>query len=192
MSALPAFDPTKHAADVVCVSIGANLLLPAAPAILDRLLGRIEVNPEKIARRNFQSLGRFVLDADLEKIARRVNRIKTVQKRCQEAPGLVWRVSEFVAACAGVFLLWAGWVDDPRVAPYSGLLLVPAVFAVVRPFLCYAGQRVLLWLCVKWIVFKAFVSMLRDGGVKPKDEEDDSIAGFVSAVRGEIGRNAPR
>lgn len=136
---IPAFNFVAHASDVVCVSIGANLLLPVAPAIMSRFFSGIEVDPDKIIANNFsEDLQSYLTDDDLKNIGAKAVAISHRQQAGQNnTPGLFWRVLDVCFAAFGVFLLWSGWINDGRVAPWSPVLFLPVLVAAGWPFICY-------------------------------------------------------
>lgn len=143
----PDFDLSSHASEVVCVSIGANLLLPAAPSILSKLLVGIDTNPKHIVSRTLvknTGLTDYVMCKDFETIGRLASNINSIRERCDRMPGLVWKTIDFMSAFLGFFLLWSGWVGDPHVSKWCGLLILPSVFAVLRPFVIYLFFRLRL------------------------------------------------
>lgn len=185
---MPDFCFTKHASEVVCVSIGANLLLPIASTILSNLLSGIKTDPTAIVQENFtnQKLFKFITDSDLKKIGKRAAKIDFLRESCKNKQGLWSLVFEFVAAFVGLFLLWSGWVDDENIAPYCGLLCLPPVFEVVPPFMRYLWLRFRLYLCVKCIVLTARFRGWMESRSQRKSESEDNIEKFVADARNEI------
>lgn len=183
---LPEFNFVAHASDVVCVSIGANLLLPVAPTIMSRFFSGIEVDPDKIIEQNFsEELRSYIKDDDIRRIGKRAVMIKRRQDKGASAPGLFWRVLDVVFASIGVLLLWSGWVDRPAVAKWALLLFLPVLVAAGWPFLCYICAIVRLKGCIKFAVFRAWFGKLCD-----KDDivdNDTDIANFVTRVKQAIG-----
>ncbi len=182
---LPAFNFVAHASDVVCVSIGANLLLPVAPAIMSRFFSGIEVDPDKIIANNFsEELRSYIKDDDIRRIGKRAVAIKRRQEKGENSPGLFWRVLDVVFALVGVFLLWSGWVDCPAVAKWSPLLFLPVLIAAGWPFLCYICAIVRLKGCIKYAAFRAWFGKLCDkSNVADNNTE---IADFVARAKQSI------
>lgn len=153
----PEFDFIAHASDVVCVSIGANLLLPVAPAIMSRFFSGIEVDPDRIIEQNFsEELRSYIRDDDIRRIGKMAVAIKRRQYRGENFPGLLWRILDVMFALIGVFLLWSGWVDCPAVAKWALLLFLPVLVAAGWPFLCYIYAIVYLKGLIKFAAFRAW------------------------------------
>lgn len=175
---LPEFNFIAHVSDVVCVSIGANLLLPVAPTIMSRFFSGIEVDPDRIIEQNFsEELRSYIKDDDIRRIGKMAVAIKRRQDKGEKSPGLLWRVLDVLFALIGVFLLWSGWVDCPAVAKWAPLLFIPVLVAAGWPFLCYIYAIVHLKGCIKFAVFRAWLSKVCDkNNVADNDTE---IADFV-------------
>ena len=134
---LPAIDCVACASEVVCVSIGTNLLLPVAPSIMGRFLKGIEVDPATIIKKRFADVKKHIDDADLRKIGEIASAITSRKDRCNETPGLGWRLLDIGFAAVGVFLLWSGWAKDKTIAAWHPLLFLPAAIAAGYPFACF-------------------------------------------------------
>lgn len=175
---LPEFNFIAHVSDVVCVSIGANLLLPVAPTIMSRFFSGIEVDPDRIIEQNFsEELRSYIKDDDIRRIGKMAVAIKRRQDKGEKSPGLLWRVLDVLFALIGVFLLWSGWVDCPAVAKWAPLLFIPVLVAAGWPFLCYIYAIVHLKGRIKFAVFSAWLSKVCDkNNVADNDTE---IADFV-------------
>lgn len=175
---LPEFNFIAHVSDVVCVSIGANLLLPVAPTIMSRFFSGIEVDPDRIIEQNFsEELRSYIKDDDIRRIGKMAVAIKRRQDKGEKSPGLLWRVLDVLFALIGVFLLWSGWVDCPAVAKWAPLLFIPVLVAAGWPFLCYIYAIVHLKGRIKFAVFRAWLSKVCDkNNVADNDTE---IADFV-------------
>ncbi len=183
---LPAFNFAAHASDMVCASIGANLLLPVAPTIMSRFFSGIEVDPDKIIEQNFsEELRSYIKDDDIRRIGKRAVAIKRRQDKGENSPGLFWRVLDVVFASVGVFLLWSGWVDCPAVAKCTPLLFLPVLVAAGWPFLCYICAIVRLKGCIEFAALRAWFGKLCDkNNVADNDTE---IADFVARAKRTIG-----
>lgn len=181
----PEFNFVAHASEVVCVSIGANLLLPVAPAIMNRFFSGIEVDSDKIVEQNFgEELCAYIREEDLRRIGKRAVAIKRRQSEGKDSPGLFWRTIDVLFAMAGVFLLWSGWIDIPVVAKWGLLLFMPVAVAAGWPFFCYVCSIVCLKGLIKFAVFRAWVGKLRDKNkVSTNDKE---IADFVEQAKRSI------
>lgn len=181
---IPDFDFVSYASDVVCVSIGANLLLPVAPAIMSRFFRGIEVDPDKIVDQNFsEDIQSYLTDKDLGKIGSKAVSISRRQQLGQnDVPGLFWRVLDVGFAILGVFLLWSGWVADKCIAPWIPLLFLPVIVAAGWPFICYVcsivGLKRQIWLAR----FCAWFRKWRDNKARASDS-DTEIADFVAKAK---------
>lgn len=182
---LPDCDFVKHASEVVCVSIGANLLLPVAPTIMGRFFSGIEVDPDKIIEQNFsEELRSYIKDGDIRRIGKSAVAIKRRQDKGYDSPGLFWRVMDVVFALIGVVLLWTGWIDHPFVARKTLWLFSPVLIAAGWPFLFYicAITRLNFWIRVA--VFFAWLGKHSDK--KNADKNDAEIADFVARAKQSI------
>ena len=179
------FNFVAHASEVVCVSIGANLLLPVAPAIMSRFFSGIEVDSDKIVEQNFSDeLCAYIREENLRRIGKRAVAIKRRQSEGNDSPGLFWRFVDVLFAMAGVFLLWSGWIDIPVMAKWGLLLFMPVAVAAGWPFFCYICSIASLKGFIKFAVLRAWVGRLRDKNkVSTNDKE---IAGFVEQAKRSI------
>lgn len=179
----PEFDFIAHASDVVCVSIGANLLLPVAPAIMGMFFRGIEVDADKIVEQNFtEDLQFYIEDEDLKKIGKKAVSVKRKQDIGCNAPGLFWRVMDVVFAAIGLFLLWSGWIKNEHVAFWCPLLFFPALVAAGWPFLCYLVAQV--WL--RWYIHTARCHAKRKKKLDERSKivaNDTEIADFVAKAK---------
>lgn len=133
------FDTAKYASDVVCVSIGLNLLFPFVPKVSQVLLADIVTDPKEIVRGRF-SKQETVSEEDLRKIgevARKINRAREAYHN-RNAPPIWLRIVYTVFVLAGIFLLWSGYVDEFKgwcivlLTPPFAVVVVSTVVCLVR------------------------------------------------------------
>ncbi len=139
--------------EVVCVSIGANLLLPIAHRFTRCLLDAIETDVERIIKSHLNKDIGFCTDADLQVIGTCAELIKAENIDCAKKAGLGWRVFDVAGATVGVLFLWTGLASE--IGGYSILLFLPVLsvsaVAVFRSLRWYSRMRLTIW-CVKWFV----------------------------------------
>ena len=144
---MPEFDPAANAANLVCVSIGANLLLPVAPSIMSRFFKGIEIDGEKIVTENFNDVRKYVCEEDVAEIGTLASSVERRREDCTNDPGLAWRIIDVVFAVLGILILWSGWTKDETIAKWvCPFLFLPLVLAAGHPFLVFLSILIRL----KW------------------------------------------
>lgn len=179
---MPPMNFINHASEVVCVAIGANLLLPVAPSILKKYLDCVDTSASNIIKTKFKGVADFLHDEDFKLIGVACKKVEDRRSRCNCKPGLKWYAAEILMAVLGVFLLWSNWVEQPIIAAWCPLLFLPVVFAVAWPYGCYA------WL--RWPLSRAIrISLKNAREAKRRCESeravnnDDYIVDFVEEAR---------
>lgn len=187
MFGLPEINCVRHASEVVCVSIGANLLLPMAPGILRRFLEDIETDPGKIVQTEFAGVADCLCEKDLKAIGVACQKVEKRKSECACASGRYWRYSEVLSAFIGVFILWSNWIEIPCIAAWCPILLMPAVVAVAWPCLCYNWHLFRLQRAIK----KAFRHARKQKRQQNKEREidnDEYINQFVTNAMNAAGK----
>ena len=188
----PAFNLVKHAPEVVCVAIGTNLLLPVAPAIMHRFFRGIEVDPDKIIKKNFsKDIRAYIGEKSLRKIGEHVESVRRRQAEGRDAPGLGWRVADVAFAILGVFLLWSGWIDDDLVAKFCPLLFAPPMIAAGWPFLCFLCALVRFRSCIRIAKLRAQATKVVLGWLGATTG-DSNITDFVVQAKEAIAGKAEK
>ena len=182
---MPPINSVNHAAEVVCVAIGVNLLLPVAPNILKKYLEYIDTSASSIVKTRFAGVAEYLSDNDFKAIAVACKEVEERRKSCSRTPGTAWCFAEIFMVVVGVFLLWSNWIEQPTVAKWCPLLFLPSVFAVTDPIFCY--------LKIRRPLSKAIKAALRNAeeAKRKRDSEnagnDEYIVGFVDEARQAAG-----
>lgn len=135
------FNTAKHASDVICVSIGLNLLFPFIPKVAQALLADIVTDPKEIVKNHFLN-PKTVSEDDLRRIgevARAIDRARAARKNHNAPPN--WLRGLYIAfVFVGIFLLWSGYVDDFN--GWCAILLAPPVIVVaVSGVSCFVRRK---------------------------------------------------
>lgn len=178
----PDFDFVKHASEVVCVAIGANLLLPIVPSILRNMMSSIETDPEKIAKTKFKDLIEYISEDDLKHVGKVAKTVQAKIEECRCGQGWGWKTAELATAAFGVFMLWSNWIKEPFMAKWCIVLFLPPIAVVAIAYACYRGMR------------KSFddeiqktISNARDAKKKREEEKkidnDEFVIDYVDKIR---------
>lgn len=172
----------KHASEVVCVAIGANLLLPVAPNILKKYLEYVDTSASNIIKTKFVGLTDYLSDDDFKAMAIACKKVDDCRKRCNCPQGMKWCYAELITVPVGVFLLWSNWIENPTIATWCPLLFLPVVLAVLCPYGCYVYFRRQLSRVVK--------TTLKNANKAKREQEsenalnnNDFIVSFVEEAR---------
>ncbi|MBR6734056.1 MAG: hypothetical protein IKL96_06625 [Kiritimatiellae bacterium] len=134
---LPQFNiAVKHAADVVDIAIGLNLIMPVASSLLRFFLDGIEIAPERIPEKYFD--GKDLTSENLTNIAVAAQEIERERQKCSPLAWKWWFI-DIATASAGIWLLLSGVVD--RVGIWCLGLFLPAVLATGCAAIKYARIR---------------------------------------------------
>ena len=189
MFSWPRTNFAAHACDVVGVSIAVNLLLPVAPVIMRFLLRTINVNANDIISKSFKKDIRcYISDNDLTKIAYKSLSIANRRKFVKKTPNLFWRTVDVLFAMIGLLIMWSGWCDDERIAPWCILLLLPSFFAAILPFSRYVWDVISL----KWLIFitwlHAYIRKILSVRAEKKNSERKAAEEFVKQAKAAFDR----
>lgn len=139
-------------AEVVSVSIGVNLLLPAASKILKPLADAFDASPQRAILKFFRKDREYCSDYDLQAFGI-CQQIIDEDKKKYTINRLRWQLLELVFAVAGILLLWTGLAK--KLGWMSILLFIPAAIVCCVSawiFLSWTLRVFVTILCVKWFV----------------------------------------
>lgn len=125
------FNYTAKAPELVCVAIGVNLLFPATPVILNKLLQNLTTNTDIVFRELLGNIT-FLRERDIQELRDLSDQISKERSRCA-VNWVSWPITDVVFAIIGVLLLWTGFVDF--VGGWCILLFIPATVAAIQAFL---------------------------------------------------------
>ena len=184
---MPQVDHVANAANLVCVAIGANLLLPVAPSIMGRFFDGIEIDADKIVTNKFGDVRKYVCEDDIADIRTIASSVKRRREACQKNPGLLWRIVDVLFAVAGIVLLWLGWTKDETVAAWCPILFLPLLIAAGYPFTCFVCTLIRL----KWNIFwtrRHAISKMKAEKKKKDQSEDKFREAFINQAKTALSR----
>lgn len=184
---MPQVDHVANAANLVCVAIGANLLLPVAPSIMGRFFDGIEIDADKIVTNKFGDVRKYVCEDDIADIGTIASSVKRRREACQKNPGLLWRIVDVLFAVAGIVLLWLGWTKDETVAAWCPILFLPLLIAAGYPFTCFVCTLIRL----KWNIFwtrRHAISKMKAEKKKKDQSEDKFREAFINQAKTALSR----
>ena len=129
------FNYPAKASELVCVAIGVNLLFPATPVILNKLLQTLTTNADKVFRELLGDIT-FLREHDIQELKILSDQISEERRNCS-VNWISWPVTDLIFATIGTLLLWTGFVD--LFGGWCILLFFPATVALIQAFLRLHG-----------------------------------------------------